>query len=332
MRRTGLICALSALLGCGADGSGGAAGSGVSTAPGDTAPADAAPGDAPLPSAGSDTTSPADTWLSAPPAGPGRGTAAPRVAILDTLRFTRELEPGVALGFDLDGTVSAGGDPATCGKTDFVSPDGTPGIDNQLALLTPLFDFVGIGAVEGLIQGAIEEGGLLLGFRIEGLTDPGADADVTVTLLVAQGTPLLGTDGQLLSGQTFRLADDSPDLAAPTARVEGGVLTAGPFDAVLPIVVFGKRYELPFYQAQIRATLTYDGGLSDGVFGGEVRIADLLALAALANQGDDNILPAVTTVLEDIGDLAPDPAGVCRSMSAALGFTAVSAFLFESPR
>src|SRR5690606_32862511 len=90
------------------------------------------------------------------------GPPPPRVFVIDTMRFATEREPGVANGFDLDGVVSDGSDPASCGHADYTSPEGEPGIDNTLASLVPLFELAGIGAAEGLIQNTIVEGGILL--------------------------------------------------------------------------------------------------------------------------------------------------------------------------
>ena len=78
----------------------------------------------------------------------------PRLAVLDQLAFTREVTPGVAPGFDLDARQSDARDAASCFKPDYMSPEGVPGIDNQLAGLVPLLDAFGLGAVEGCGVGA----------------------------------------------------------------------------------------------------------------------------------------------------------------------------------
>ncbi|GMV42172.1 MAG: hypothetical protein AMXMBFR64_38880 [Myxococcales bacterium] len=255
--------------------------------------------------------------------------AAVRVAAIDTMGFTREASPGVARGFDLDGKVSAKGDESTCGHGDLMSPDGLAGVDNQLALLVPLFDLVGIGAVEGLIQGAIEDGGLLLMIQLEGLDDITEDDSVTATLRVGQGKPLLGTDGLLLASQTFRPNPAYPDSPLPGAHVTGGVLHAGPFETRLPIVVFGVHYELTVRNAVLRARVTWDGGLEDGLLGGGVPIADLMAIATVADSADFGVLAAVEMLLNGAGDLVRGADGECAELSAALTFSAVGAFLQE---
>lgn len=247
---------------------------------------------------------------------------------VDTLGFTRSDAPGIAPGFDLDGRVSDTADATTCRKPDFTSPDGEPGVDNQLATLVPLFETVGIGAVEGLVQDSIEQGGLLIMLELADLHDLENDAQVTARLRLGSGTPLLGTDGLLLSGQTFDVHPASQDVVVENARVVDGVFEGGPLEAVLPIVVFGVEYSLPIHNAHLRARLTYDGGLVDGLLGGEVVIEDILTIASRANNNDQSILPAVRVVLNGRGDLDPDENGLCRRISGTFDFTAVSAYFF----
>lgn len=250
------------------------------------------------------------------------------LAAVNTLGFTRSDAPGVAPGFNLDGRVSDTSDVSTCRKPDFTSPEGEPGIDNQLATLVPLFEVVGIGAVEGLVQNSIKEGGLLIMLEAGDVNDRVDDPEITLQLRLGQGTPLLGTDGLLLSGQTFHAHEGAESSEIPNARIEGGVLRGGPFEAVLPIVVFGVEYELPLHNAFLKADLTYDGSLENGIMGGEVIIADILAIAMRANAADGSILPAVRGVLNGRGDLDPDAGGVCQRISGAFDFGGVSAFLY----
>jgi hypothetical protein len=255
--------------------------------------------------------------------------AAPKdlLSVISVINFTREIESGVAVGFDVDGVVSEDGDDASCGHADFVSPDGTEGIDNQLALITPLFDTVGIGAVEGFVQAAVEQGGLLIMWEVKGVDDAQNDDDVTVRLRFGTGKPLLGTDGLLLSGQTFHINPDSPDREVKGSIVDGQLRTEV-FEAVLPIVVFEVAYELIIYEARMTADVSYDGGLVNGIMGGRVTIENLLTIAERAELEAGGIYEAVTFLLDGMADMSPNEDGVCQELSAALTFTSVSGFLF----
>lgn len=285
----------------------------------------------PEPSATSDASEPAVT------------APATRLFVLDTLAFAPELvgttpggrvdasAPLMVDGFNLDGVVSEG--PAiTCGEADYVSPDGTPGIDSKVSRLLPLFAIVGIGAAEGLLQSTIEEGGILLMVEIGGIDDPKNDGEVTVTIRSGFGKPLLATDGRLLPGQTFHIRPDSLDSVAESGRIEGGVVTAGPIATTLRLRVLGQDYELPVHGAWLRGRLTEDGGLADGALGAGVAIEDLQTIGQIAANDDAGVLRSINTIFADAGDLAPDDAGVCQQISATLAFSAVSAYLFgDSP-
>jgi hypothetical protein len=250
------------------------------------------------------------------------------LTVIDTMAFAAADESGRVAGFDLDGRTSPAGERDSCGHGDAVDPEGREGIDNQLATLVPLFELAGIGAAEGLIQGAIADGGLILMLQVDGVDSLEDDPEVTLMLRAGTGVPLLGTDGKLLAGQTFALHPESPDSVAPVARIQGGVLEAGPFFLRLPISVFGVSYTLTMHDARIRATWTEDGGMVEGVLGGAVPYDDLLEVGRIAAMDDGSVLPTIELLFEDAIDMAPDEEGVCTRISGAFRFTAVSGFLF----
>lgn len=255
----------------------------------------------------------------------------PRLAMLDSLDITREMPGRVALGFDLDGRVSDHRDDESCRNPDYTSPDGEPGIDNQLAILTPALDAAGADALPGLIRNSIRDGGLLVLLQLDGVDDQEDDDEVTLTLRIGDGRPLLGTDGELLSGQTFALAADSPDTVAESAWIEDGWLTAGPFELQLPIGVFDLLYRVTLRGAWLRARLTYDGGLAEGIIAGGIPVAELLEVARVADSrvGGDPFSTLLGPILRREADLERDADGVCQAISGTFTFSAVSAFLYE---
>ncbi len=255
----------------------------------------------------------------------------PRLSAVDKMEFTRQKPIGVAPGFNVDGKVSAKGDAQTCGKADLEAPDGEQGIDNEFAKLVPVVEASGIGALEGLIQSTINDGGIMLMLQIDGLDDPADDPEVTLRMRAGKGVPLLGTDGLLLASQTFALHPDSPETTAK-AKVVGGVVHSEPFDILLPLVVFGVKYKLDVRNTRVRARLTLDGGLKDGLFGGGITMASILDIAQKGAADQKNLVELVMGVLGDAGDLARDAEGKCQQLSAALAFSAVNAYLFEDTR
>jgi hypothetical protein len=316
-----LVLALVALTACEDDGSetGGAP---ADTGAGGAVDADAA---AVEPDAGVTPDPDAAVEPPAPDAATGPQTL---IVVLDTVVITSTEEDGVtAPGFDLDGVDSDFGDETTCNKPDFTAPDGTPGVDNQIATLIPVFQQTEIGIVESLVQNAIEEGGLLVLLQIDGVDDRENDPEVGLTLRLGTGVPLLGTDRRLVSDQTFELHPDTQDPTALEARIEDGVLHARGLDGVLPVVVFGVTYELEFQGARARATLTDDHGLTDGLLGARVPVASLLDILHRA-LGDGAVVQAAETLLRRAADLGRDEEGICTELSAALAFTGKRAFLF----
>ena len=90
------------------------------------------------------------------------------------------VEDDVVDGFNLDGEVSAAGDQETCGHGDFVNADGVEGVDNQLGRLWGLMS-TAVGAAEGLLQGAINEGRFVMAVELSEL-DPLNDDNVNLSI------------------------------------------------------------------------------------------------------------------------------------------------------
>ena len=91
-------------------------------------------------------------------AGPDDACGVPEdtvVLVITSLHFTRETSPTESEGFDLDRVSSTNSDRQGCGHADYTSADGTAGIDNAFAALVPVLESIGAGAVESLINDAI---------------------------------------------------------------------------------------------------------------------------------------------------------------------------------
>jgi hypothetical protein len=291
----------------------------------------------------SETDADADSKAPVGPSATGGGSVVdptwPWLSVVDTMGFTRQKPIGIAPGFDLDGKISVGDDAASCKKADLKAPDGSVGIDNEFAKLVPVVEASGIGALEGIIQATINDGGIMLMFQVDGLDDATVEADgtltdaaVTLRVRAGNGVPLLGTDGLLLAGQTFGRHTDSPEISA-SAKVDKGVLTAEPFDILLPLVVFGVRYDLDVRGVHVRTRLTPDGGMTEGLFGGGVTMDSIIDIAQKGAADQKNLVELVMAVVGGAGDLAFDPVtGTCTQVSAVLAFTGVNAYLFEDTK
>lgn len=248
----------------------------------------------------------------------------PKTAVVQAMRLAKEEPNGVSAGFNLDGVASDTSDEGSCRQPDFVDPSGVPGIDNQLARLLPIVDLAGQGALEALLQGAINEGRLLVFFELYE-SEPGK---IDVYARRGDDVPLLGTDGRILSGQTLALHEESELGAALGARVEGDQIIAGPFPLRLPVIVFSTLYDLKVQEAMVRFKVTPEGDLVDGVIGGGVLLTDLMDLVAIAEERGAGVMDVLVPVLNGQADMAFQN-GACTKISLAATFNAVPAFVFE---
>ena len=263
--------------------------------------------------------------------GAADGKSTHKIYVFDTIGFTRLDKDGHAPGFNLDDKVSDGSDDSTCDQADFISPDGELGIDNQFATLVPLIEATGISAVEKLLQASIESGGILLLFELDGLDDLVNDPEVHIQVRAAFGAPLLGTNGRLLTDQTFHVSPRDPNVDAGKAVVKDGILTTGPFDIDLPVQVFGKDYTLEARGTFVRFHIVDAERIDQGILGAGVTISSVMAIAKKGAEDQSDILPIVESLVGGKGDLAKNAAtGVCDQMSAGLQFTGVSGFFFPA--
>ena len=251
--------------------------------------------------------------------------------VADVLTVPGKGEGGVVPGFNIDGRVSDGSDEQSCGHPDFTSPDGTPGIDNQLAeLKVTLNGFVQpmIGKpIDDAITDAIADGTALLLMELTGVDDSN-DNDATFSIYLGDvpggGSPALES-GRLAPDQTFNLKAAAVDESgnprvSVDARVENGRVVAGPLTLPIRFPVDGNQIELNIRNAELRADIE-DGSLENGVIGGELLLSELLDTAEALGVPRD----AVAAALSSSTDLNPDGNGDCLSLSVGVTFHAVDA-------
>lgn len=288
-----------------------------------------------------DAAAPDAAAVATPDAGPPEPACSPSEALSDTcaepweavpvfviaeMKFAEIEQATTSVGFDLDGTVSEQADPASCNQRDFVDPDGNRGIDNQLGVLWPTIVQLTGDAIDGLIQGAINEGKLLITLAVD---DAELDGGTALGVRKTAGAPILDTSATLLAWQTFSL-----DPTAEASLAEGGWITegayagayeAGPVDVALPVAILDFELVLVVRDARFRLTPRPDGGM-DGVLAGGLPIADFM------DEIDRAAVPAnlralVRNLLNTRADLYPDADGQCQSLSTALYFRAVPGFV-----
>jgi hypothetical protein len=165
--------------------------------------------------------------------------------------------------------------------------------------------------------------------QLDGVDSLVNDPEIALRVRAGTGTPLLGTDGVVLAGQTFHLHPESPESKSPTAHIKDGILHAGPFDARLPLTVFGVHYGFEIKGARIIAKIDSRGDMVDGLFGGGLLVEDLIGIAVKAERFEKGVESLVTPLAKSSADITLLKTGHCEQISMALKFTGVSAFLWD---
>ncbi len=253
---------------------------------------------------------------------------ATQVYVADYFGFAAKNSDGTLPGFDLDGLDSAKKESSGCYVEDLDSPDGDEGVDNQIGALLSTLPVQISSILPAAIDQAIKNGDLL--FLIEVLK-PGSLESSTPTGLVFRygtGEPLLGTDRQMLPGQTFEL---DPDFAL--GHVEGvsgqaNMIEGGPLDLRFRMLFISTPVEFTFRKVKLRMEKNDDGTLS-GIFGGMITMEDLLGVLGLLGGDDTALRETLEALFPSLADIRNPETGECDAISGALEFRAVPAFIFD---
>jgi hypothetical protein len=236
-------------------------------------------------------------------------------------------EAGVALGFDLDGAVSEPGDTQSCGHGDLVDPEGRMGVDNQLARMWPALEPLVGEAVQGLLQGAINEGRMLIMIELSELDDMQNDDDVTLSVFSGSLDPEIGTLGLIAPDQTFYMDYDRPLSSATSVQLVDGELEAGPVLIEIPLNILDANFNLRMEDGQVRIRLNPDGTFT-GVLGGAFHVPTVLG--ELLETGAAAETRLVTPIFESNADMGMTDGG-CEYFSTAFEFEGTTAYVVRDP-
>jgi hypothetical protein len=244
----------------------------------------------------------------------------------------REVHGKTAIGLNLDGKI---------GPNDFVSPEGEPGIDNQLYRV--------LGCIGGeRSKGVIAENGnenlrtsafnrILL--EITGVHSLSDDDSVDVTIYRGLDPLILDSSRNAVPLTTQRIDTrrGARFVHHLKGKIVGGVLTTEPQDVLLPWEQqSGTLTERSFQQMRLRLKLTPNGAsglmgayhdveewwLSFSKIWGSGEIADISGWSA----------PTVYAALHRYADARPDPqTGQNTAISAAYKVEFVRAFIVHPP-
>jgi hypothetical protein len=243
------------------------------------------------------------------------------VGVVSSITHARR-DNGVVWGLDIDGVNSANTDPTGCYKEDLVDPNGNTGIDNAFSALIPALESTEAVALESLVQQSINNGNLLLMVEIAGVNDWQNDDCVNVSIWRGQGTPLIGTDGNLMTHQSFFKDQSMPNSHIEGMKIVDGVLVASPLNVELPVQVLDEDLNFKMSDGGIHISLTEDGHMS-GFFTGALPISTLTDITTLP---DVNLPEFVQDLVASAADLYPQEDGSCAAISVAFEYTAIPGF------
>lgn len=253
-------------------------------------------------------------------------------------------EETIADGLDLDdsdGPVQLpGGAPNPCSQNgddpDYISPAGERGIDDrlggQLEFFTRLLsggDGTDTDRLRSVFQESISAGLLvvLVEFdRVDSLED---DDDVLARVSIgsgAGGAVVVGTDGRLLSGQTFLLNPDIPSFEQ-RVRIVNGVVELRGVQTQLVGSISGIDIDVPVTTGRLRLTL-HDEETVTGVLGVALDWSAIAELVAMVGGTADSLAAIVQRTLQGLADVVNPDTGTCDGVSASFRVHGVPAFIY----
>ena len=246
-----------------------------------------------------------------------------QVNVVRRMRFTDLTEPGVAYGFDLDGHDSPAGEAESCGHGDLHHPDGRVGIDNQLAVMwSTLAPLVG-PQVDALLQGAINEGRVLIMLELADLDDLQNDDDVTLNVYRGLLDPQVGSLGYITADQTFALDYDKPISTVTGAKIRDGVLEAGPVVLQIPIAILDLNIVAQLQYGRVHLDIAPDGTFM-GYIGGALSLPEVIG--ALLETGAEAETRLVQPLFQRNADMEKVD-GVCTFISMGISIEGTRAFV-----
>lgn len=249
---------------------------------------------------------------------------ASHVNVVRRIAVSTLIEEGVALGFDLDGRTSDYTDEESCLQGDLKGPDGSEGIDNQLAVIWGALEPLVGEAVNALLQGAINEGRVLLMMELTGVDDLYEDDDTTFNLYRGLLDPEIGTQGLIAPSQTFYYDYGSPISTVEGVVVEDGVFVAGPVKMQLPLDILDLQIIAELHGAWARITIAEDGTFT-GYLGGAFSLPQLLG--ALMETGAAAEARLVAPIFRNNADMGRDEDGICQLISVGFEFEGTTAYV-----
>lgn len=248
----------------------------------------------------------------------------------------RVVEGDTSYGLDLDGDASGQGTPMSCPHVNFKSPDGKPGIDNQVyRILGCTYGWRHHGYIEDNANGERRDTshGIVL-IEVKGVDDRKNDDSVEVAFYKKSNGDTLPKDNKadILPHATYR-TDTTPRYGGKAkGRIVNGVLETDPIDVTLPF--YGNLTHLPLVMKGMRMQLPVDQQDQRFVQGMIAGYQDLANFWEYIQRYEYMLVtgqfscPGIYVAMNELADGYPDPqTGKCTALSAAFNIRVVPAFI-----
>lgn len=246
------------------------------------------------------------------------------------------VEGPTSFGVNLDGNVDGSATPKTCAHENFTSPDGVPGIDNQLyRLIGCIYGYREQGVIDINANEMRRTSGLaMILIEVTDVDDTLNDDDVTVTFYRSVDQFPLDSQGEVIPFSSYRVdyTEGKPRYGdSIKGSIVDGVIKAGSGDVRLPY--YGNyNYMHPVIRdLQMELDISDDGTTAKGMIAGYYDLEQYLYLTG----GLGPVIvtgyfscPAFFEAAKRLADGYPDPeTGECTHISSAFEIGTHAAFV-----
>lgn len=240
-------------------------------------------------------------------------------------------------GFDLDGFASTAAAPGAnaCAHDDEQGPAGERGIDNRLwSVLGCIKGYARGGTIDEFAIANIREGQRTILVRLSGVDSLEHDDEVVLGVYSSPDPVLVDGQGAMMDRASLSITSDPRHRSETRARIENGIVEAGPFDLRLDFKGQFLAAEYALRDARIRLELAEDGTMT-GQLGGYWDVEQFYDIYArqASRLGAFTVgfrCPGMYGAVKRQADAYPDPAtGACTAISTAFRLKGIPAFVID---
>jgi hypothetical protein len=248
----------------------------------------------------------------------------------------REIRSKIGLGMNLDGNVDGSATSKTCRHENFTTPNGAPGVDNQLYRVLgcwPSMRKGGAARALFLDRNRIHNFSRFL-IEISDVDDEMNDAEVKVAVFKGIDSLRFDANGAAQLWQTHRIDARFPKYMSRTSgKIVDGVLRTEPVDLWYAPTRFTPTIPVEYFLRDMRIELKLTETGAQGMLAGyqDVRQYYIAHAEGHANSIDSILQwnpPAFYEALNRLADGYPDPkSGQCTAISTAYSIESTRVFV-----